>query len=845
MIILKKRAVLDTLVATEALRGVVFSKECMGHKFVITCVQNGEALPLTGTISARFMRSDGSTIYLGPDAGEGHTGYTAVVDGNAEVTLHQDCYNVPGRFKLTIFHTEGGSSSVIYSCVSEVDRSQGGTLIDSGSVVPSLDQFVEYIDDCIQATEDAEAAAQGIDDIVLQQETQPQSESNKIWFPSATPEGVDVPTFEEFSEVKSAVTDIEQMKYKAVLTALGESNKQVFYANPGDTIEIKTADGSNFTANNVYFKRLDGTGPYWGLDHATNTKTVEIGTSNQNPIYYTYLYMGTAQKIIVTNLTSIYSQHNLETAVDDLDDQIDTLDSDKLNKIANISINVSEFAQAGSAMRDGTIGNRTDRRYVKKGCDNVSSLIIHTALWFVPAVLFYDSTGAVISTVEGNESGAQDITTNIPSGATSYAVNCAASNISELTITEVMQYENAVSEVYNDVEAIKREIDTSGPELVLPAFYPAVVGFPSYVKYESILSNAYLRQYFCNFAGGVYGAFGDGYFNVPQSAGDSTKTFELYQGNKVIAKASTVQRTVAANAGGTAKCLIIGDSKSASQSPWVTLHDLLDADSNMTLTFLGTVTSGYIPREAYSGKSIINVCNDQYITGTTPNIFYDANVTTTNNHHFSLAQGVQTLGETPDIVIIDHGANQWASSWETVKGCYDDVIASIHAVDEDIKIVIVIQEGTGLAERPTHVTDGKWWLDNTSYANAHKLLDEYKNKETDNIFIMPTYMSVDLYRDFPLCKIPQFEGADGDFDMCMDGIHPGLNTSSWSASTQYKYGAWVSRNGNGYGCKKANSNTDPETDDGTYWAKCFNLGDGYKKKGMMYYYMLKYLMTVN
>lgn len=152
-IVLNKTSFLDAPIQVESIHGVTFSSENKGHQFVISCMRGGSLVPLTGTVTAKFMRSNNTTILL---AG---SGYTGIVDGKATVTLHQDCYNIPGRFQLAIFLTENGETSCIYACVGMVQRTQNGELIDSGDVVPSLEELLEKIQDCEDATTAANAAA--------------------------------------------------------------------------------------------------------------------------------------------------------------------------------------------------------------------------------------------------------------------------------------------------------------------------------------------------------------------------------------------------------------------------------------------------------------------------------------------------------------------------------------------------------------------------------------------------------------------------------------------------------------------------------------------------------------
>lgn len=161
-IVLNKNSFLDVPIQVEPMHGVTFSNENKGHKFVVSCMRGGELLTLTGTVTARFMRANNTTILI---AGNDYTG---IVDGKAVVTLPQDCYNVPGRFQMAIFLTADGATSCIYACVGSVQRTQNEELIDSGEAVPSLTELLAQIDACEQATADATAAANAVPSLVAE-----------------------------------------------------------------------------------------------------------------------------------------------------------------------------------------------------------------------------------------------------------------------------------------------------------------------------------------------------------------------------------------------------------------------------------------------------------------------------------------------------------------------------------------------------------------------------------------------------------------------------------------------------------------------------------------------------
>ena len=114
----------------EDLRGVVFEAEQGAHTFEIYGVDTtGAQIPFTGTVTGTFMRPDNSDEPL--------TG--SISGGVATLTLSPKCYQVPGRFGLTIFLTSGGSKTAIYAAIGTVARTSTGNVSpDTAASVETL-----------------------------------------------------------------------------------------------------------------------------------------------------------------------------------------------------------------------------------------------------------------------------------------------------------------------------------------------------------------------------------------------------------------------------------------------------------------------------------------------------------------------------------------------------------------------------------------------------------------------------------------------------------------------------------------------------------------------------------
>lgn len=135
-IIIERTIELNAPLLTEPLPGSLFTTESKAHQFLIGCTQNGAPVTLSGTVSAKFIREANNTTILMSGSISG---------GKASLILPADCYNISGRFDLTIFVTSNNVTTCIYSATGSVKAAQDGTLVDEGTVVPSIEQLQQDV----------------------------------------------------------------------------------------------------------------------------------------------------------------------------------------------------------------------------------------------------------------------------------------------------------------------------------------------------------------------------------------------------------------------------------------------------------------------------------------------------------------------------------------------------------------------------------------------------------------------------------------------------------------------------------------------------------------------------
>ena len=149
--IIKKTVDLSKIQKVDQLEGPLYQLENGGHTFEITCLMDGAAAEVSGTVSARFLRADETTVY-----------FTGTLSGNvASITLPQSCYNVNGRFGMVIFIAGNDITTAVYAVAGSVYRSTSDTIIDPTEEIPSLEELIAQIEACEDATLAANAAAAG------------------------------------------------------------------------------------------------------------------------------------------------------------------------------------------------------------------------------------------------------------------------------------------------------------------------------------------------------------------------------------------------------------------------------------------------------------------------------------------------------------------------------------------------------------------------------------------------------------------------------------------------------------------------------------------------------------
>ena len=139
---------LNRPITIKHLDGMFFSQDVQANRIVVSVVRGGVNENLSGTVSANIIRADGATV-----------AQTGEISGNiASVTMPAAAYAVPGAIAVFVKHTENGVTSTLAAVTGYVYKSTTDTIVDPGTIIPSIQDLLESIDDAIEDLEEAIAA---------------------------------------------------------------------------------------------------------------------------------------------------------------------------------------------------------------------------------------------------------------------------------------------------------------------------------------------------------------------------------------------------------------------------------------------------------------------------------------------------------------------------------------------------------------------------------------------------------------------------------------------------------------------------------------------------------------
>lgn len=123
-------------VKVQYLDGVVFTQDNNGNLVGMNVLDDGEPATVSGTVSANVIRADGGTVVI----------ESGTISGNqVSVVLPEAAYAVPGVISIIIKVTDDTDVATIGCVVSHVYKSTTDTIIDPGTIIPSIQTLITQI----------------------------------------------------------------------------------------------------------------------------------------------------------------------------------------------------------------------------------------------------------------------------------------------------------------------------------------------------------------------------------------------------------------------------------------------------------------------------------------------------------------------------------------------------------------------------------------------------------------------------------------------------------------------------------------------------------------------------
>ena len=125
----------------------------MADRFGVEVFRNGAEVSLPGvSCKAYFVRPSGDTVPING----------SVSENKAWVDLPEACYAYEGQFSLAVLMVGGGITGTMRIIDGVVKKNATDTIVNPGTVVPSVAELLALIDECEAATEAAEDAVEGV-----------------------------------------------------------------------------------------------------------------------------------------------------------------------------------------------------------------------------------------------------------------------------------------------------------------------------------------------------------------------------------------------------------------------------------------------------------------------------------------------------------------------------------------------------------------------------------------------------------------------------------------------------------------------------------------------------------
>lgn len=132
---------LKSIVKVTPLSGILFSQDNMANLIGVELLDGGEPAAVSGSVSANVLRANGTTVAV-----------AGTLSGNrASITLPQAAYAYPGMVAIVIKLTSDSVVTTIGAIQAVVYRSSTDTIVDPGTIIPSISTLIAAIDAAVDS----------------------------------------------------------------------------------------------------------------------------------------------------------------------------------------------------------------------------------------------------------------------------------------------------------------------------------------------------------------------------------------------------------------------------------------------------------------------------------------------------------------------------------------------------------------------------------------------------------------------------------------------------------------------------------------------------------------------
>ena len=371
-------------------------------------------------------------------------------------------------------------------------------------------------------------------------------------------------------------------------------------------------------------------------------------------------------------------------------------------------------------------------------------------------------------------------------------------------VSNVQQWRNfsLIKTGCNDPSVLQDIFNTLSARFIMPASIYGKSGVSMYAYTPEIFSNwKHLNNYQLTLSG----------LTDAQSIEDSvaprmilplaTKTMKMslqnYRNNEVVNKPVSV-KTVSTLSNTSATVLVIGDSFIRYKWGDGILKYMSDfaTDDGVSLTFIGTVTTGYgYQAEGRGGWSALDylthyvpvserdpsAANEQKKM---PSPFVFSDNDTVADAYFDFAQYLTANNlSAPDVIIISLGMNDGNTSADAI----NTMIADIHGDYPNIPIIVSM-----IPTVPRRITTGDFYSRKTTRENQNlSYIAKFDGRESEKIYISPEHLALDgilgLIGDTQNVNPVSLESGDEVTEIVNTSIHPtavgAWNIAKWKYET--------------------------------------------------------------